>query len=459
LKSEEKKIKSYLKELNKKIKNFRERAAKMMKGTHKLKALYPGLYQVFCITDKSFEVNGKNFYQKLEESRNKTNKKYSLYAINTNKKVSLLTKNRSMNINILEESIPEKKRASLANSKNLDKSNDIKLFPKIISKPNKNYLLDDDSKTPPFNNSVKTSLISKSGSGNKVNDTLSNEINKKMDFNKNEKLGSINTSLLINNKKILTNLTSKSIFQNVKPLNLTLNDKENDSTKKKLNEILTYAQLIEKTGKFNIIPDINKNPLYNKFQQKLDQVLGDNQKSTKKNDFKALSIRSSIFNLKIENSTNRSDVKESSRVKLSNIPNKSSQKLDSININLKNSFSSSKFSDNSLVSSFHINVIPQKNESSEHKFDLSLDCQNQLIELLKKENIYWERLVKENEILGIIERFEVHKCEQLFLHLVLIFETDLSNMVPRFFHMIKKIKGYEKGKTKQSQSNMKEERS
>ena len=436
-------------DLNKKIKNFRDKAAKMMKGTQKLKALYPGLYQIFCITDKSFEMNGMNFYEKLEETRNKTNKKYSLYAINNNKKTPLLTRNKSMNVNILNEPIPEKKRASLVQSKKVEKSN--LLMPKIMNRPNRNYLLDDEAKSHQNQpNSIKISVISQSESVNRnKSEEQSSHLKSDKSLGHHLKIksydNSLNTSLLINNKKILSNLTSKSIFQNVKPLKLSLKDQKPGVQKKKTNEVLTYAQLIEKTGKFNIIPDINKNPLYNKFQQKLNKALATNPESSRRNNFNALSIGSSVFNLRIENLTNKGEFKDSALIKASNQPIKSKSKLESINIYLKNSFSSSKFSENSFATSFHFDGQNNKKESLNNANLPSLDSKNEIVENIKKEKIYWERLVSESEILNLIQKFEIRKCELLFLHLVLIFESDLSNMVPRFNFIISKIKGSNKG--------------
>ena len=225
--------------------------------------------------------------------------------------------------------------------------------------------------------------------------------------------------------------------------------KKRDSSKqlkilKKTDEVMTYAQLIEKTGKFNIIPDINKNPIYNKFQQKLNKALGSNGGIDKRSNFNNMSIGSSVFNLRIENLTNKGELRDSTLVKTSNRPFDTQSKLESINIHLKNSFSSSKFSEQSLITSFNLDGHNKK-EFMHYDYTPTLESQNEIIETIKKENIYWERLVSETEILDLIQKFEIPKCELLFLHLVLIFEADLSNMVPRFNLIISKIKGSEKG--------------
>lgn len=429
--------------LDKQIQGFRRKATKMTEGTQKLRAVYPGLYRVFCTTDHSFEMDDQNFYERLDQSRNRTNKKYSLYVASTNKKVPRLTKNKSMNISLFEGPNPQPKQADskLTEHSGYSHSRGDNSDVGTRSGNDHDQLLRPNSKASKggFYSMIKISVISNSQNEEKDKMLESEENNRRTSlFQKKSREASRKPgdSEGGESRRLLHSGTSKSIFQSVKSSKAEISEKEAIESKKP--EIETYAQLIEKTGKFNIIPDINKNPVYNQFQQKLHELLGTSTESRPRPNLNALSIKSSVFNLQIEHDQKQSESPESRSRQFSTM------KPDRAKGN--GSFSQGKASD-SLTASLFLNVHSANQESSSQMGDYLPDDQNEIIEMLKKNKIFWKELVPKSAIEDLIEQFEVKKCEKLFLSLVFIFEADLSNIVPRFAKIMQKLRSKGAGET------------
>lgn len=454
LRIEEAKIKEYVSKLENQINNFNNKVGQMMKGTEKLEAVYPNLFRAFCQTDHRFEVDGQNLYEELDKSQKRVDKKYSLYATNTGKKMPRLTKNKSMNFSLFEKPAFKTKRSSLAYSKNTDQ-------PKLAqSKENaprgnrtgngRSEFLGTNSRAAQggIHTSIKISVISNSETVNKENKFNSEDDNRKLEMariksNRSEEFGGGSEKSVSGKKsgRLVHTLTSKSIFQSVKPSNLS--DSETVSLVQKKPEITTYAQLIEKTGKFNIIPDINRNPVYNHFQQKLDELLGTSTHAQPRINLNALSIQSSNFNLRIEHDHKKSEHKNSQSKQFSKtVVNQTKSELKSL--------SEENLSNHSLATSLFLNVHSAKRSSSSQVDEFLAGEQNEIIEALKMENMFWEELVSKSKIEHLIDQFEVNKCEKLFLDLVFIFEADLSNIVPQFTKIIEKLKCRGPGETDQS---------
>ena len=459
---EERRIKIFVIKLNKKITSFRERGKKMIKGIQKLKALYPKLYVTFSTSDRSLEIEGHNFYQQLEDTRNQSHKKYSLYVNNAKKKTAKLTKNKSMNMNIFDEQIPEKKRKSLGLY--VEKNEASEKYPKMTlakmtEKSDSAIVHKKESNNNSQNNanSFKISLIShvQSTNDNKPRELknnvgssakrrtlfVSNNDSKKLSgvhLPLIKKQGNINDSwaLSINNQSMIQNLASKSIFLNKKPLNLKGNSLKNGDKPEK--EIQTYEELIEKTGQFNIIPNINKHPLYNHFQKQLHRMLGSSINTHDKEAFNKSTFQSNMFEFQIENTNKSIKSEQSVDQGPSQISNKESlHQLDP----LKKSSPIVSFLQGSYENqSLNFREYNLKTNVKDYQFYAEQKT-NFVIEALKKEDAFWVQIVNDAQILKFVEKFEVKQCELLFLHLVIIFDAELSNKVPKYSEILQKIKG------------------
>jgi hypothetical protein len=260
--------------------------------------------------------------------------------------------------------------------------------------------------------------------------------------------------LSINNPDMIRNLTSKSIFINKKPLSFFKKIENLKPIKEKPCEDGTYEQLIERTGQFNIIPNINKHPLYNHFQKQLNKLLGSSDDSMEQENLQGISLQSNLFNFQFE--TKEKENAEKSIHNNEENENKPTQNNDQlISIKIK-SPGVSKFlkSDSEELGTWaeddlHLDNFPRDFD------DYSRETQNPIIENLKTQDEIWNQILSENQLVQFVERFQVKSCELLFLHLVIIFNTELSNKVPKYSEILKKMKGESKGTFNQEDTTLK----
>lgn len=453
---EKAKIEDYVFRLNAKFQKFRAKAAQMVESHQRLKAVYPGFQNLFCASDDTFSMDGQGYCQRLEQSRVETNKKYSLYLTTANQNKPRLAKNKSMNVGVFEGVYFD------SNAKRLSIEGSKKTFPAGGALPRGDFLgprtqareaqrpVKKSCQLPRvgLRSTIKVSVVLSTGSTTQMQEATDNQ----------QQPGVLSAAQkspcctaksrisidLRSEEGILSmgSLVSKPVLKQQKT-RLASEQKSWPGCKNK-GQVKTYAQLIEKTGRFNVVPDITRHPVYAQFQRKLHEVLGSPPGRLSQPNAKAVSIRSSVFNLRIQHqSTGAGALDFGSRVLCRKANQHSAaRRKDSLSVE-------GKAWRNPLGSSVFLNAQSANEKGLSSKNSVPDDARG-VIDFLKNQGIFWETLVPKAKIEALVEQLDVRQCELVFLELVFVFKSDLSNAVPRFGRLVRKLQSKALGETDQS---------
>ena len=342
------------------MENFRARVELMMNGTQKLKVFYPQLYHLFSRSDKNLDIEGENFHVKLKESKQKINSKFSLYMDNVGDEGDVFKKNLSLNLNMFGASFLDDSKMNQNHLQHQMVNSEQPRHANQSHDNTRNYLLPEMD----VNSSKRSNLL----------------------FNLDKSSGLISPSCQLIFESNNDN-NRQNTYQN--EVNLT------NIHSRKTSEFLDYEEMIEKTGQFNVIPDINNDPSYKAFRRELSETMQG------KNQSLLPSVNSNML---------------------------SHKRASDLSSSLKSSMKESDAYSPSSNSNQLPNVPP-------------LDNCSQIIEALKQNHFVWKKALSDKYMHSIIKKFKLPKIEHLFYILITIFEEEMRTNIPKYYKIKQKLNG------------------